>query len=302
MTTRTIPLDRVRPDPGQPRKRFDDATIAELATSIQHRGLIQPISARADPEKRGHFLIIAGERRHRACCLLRDQRAGSVSIDVNIVTEKDIAKIRMAQLVENMQREEMAPLDEARALAELRDVHGMDEGAIAQQLGLAPFRVRWRLQLLNLDPSVRKLVEGEHLDRQQAMEVARLPEHADQRRVVQMINRRELVGWKAVRNAVEAIIGNTTAADLFGGALAACPRANVATLRGMEGRIDQVVVAIGAGWRDGECVVASMVDPGRAQVLADKLGALRRTLTTMERQLQNASGPARVVAMSEALL
>jgi ParB-like chromosome segregation protein Spo0J len=110
------------------------------------------------------------------------------------------ADIKVKQIVENIARTDMTILEEADAFGELVQL-SMTEEEIATKLGLTIFRVRWRLQLLNLAPAIRKMVAADQLDRQQALEVARLESHADQARIVKMINRNELSGWKAVRNA-----------------------------------------------------------------------------------------------------
>jgi hypothetical protein len=171
---------------------------------------------------------------------------------------------------------------------------GMTEETIAAKLGLAEFRVRWRLQLLNLSPDIRKLVAADQLDRQQAMEVSRLDSHAEQHRIVGMINRRELVGWKATRNAVEALINQTTPTDLFGASAPSSKPRDVATVSGMEDKIDRVVALLNGGWRDGECTIASKVSPDRAAHLADQLAAVKTTVSTMERELRHIAAQAKI--------
>jgi ParB family chromosome partitioning protein len=292
MTKRRISIDKITPDPGQPRKAFDDDTLNELAQSIKANGLIQPISVR--PTTGGRYIIIAGERRWRAHCLLRDRGHAKFAMVEAIVRKNEhLVDVRVKQLVENIQRDDMPILEEADALAALRDEFGLEPDEIAQRLGLAPFRVRWRLQLLQLAPEIRRLVAGEHLDKQQAMEVARLDRHVDQRRIVQMINRRELVGWKAVRSAVDAILEKTTVADLFGDTAPARAE-QLETVRRMERKVEQIVGMVAHGWRDGECVVATLVSPDRADHMADQLATIKAAISTMERELRNAAGQAKI--------
>jgi ParB family chromosome partitioning protein len=215
MCTKRIPLAKVEPDPGQPRKKFDATKLAELAASIEQNGLEQAITVR--PRGRGLYWIVLGERRYRAHKLLTDRGLKWFgTIDCIVKNYSEGAELRIAQLVENMQHDDMEPMDEARALAELRDQYALTPEQIAEKLGLAPFRVRWRLQLLTLAAPIAKMVEDGHLDRQQALELARVEDHAKQTKLVQLINRGSLVGWKAVRNAADALNGNTTTADLFG--------------------------------------------------------------------------------------
>lgn len=153
-----IPLAKIKPDPKQPRKLFDAGALAELAASIEANELIQPITVRPD-KKRGEYVIVAGERRYRAHCLLRHRgvkRFASIECNVRKITAG--ADVLVKQIVENIARADMTPLEEADAFQELRDTFGLDADEIAAKLGLAPFRVRWRLLLLNLSADIRKMV------------------------------------------------------------------------------------------------------------------------------------------------
>lgn len=295
MRARRIPVDKIDADPEQPRKLFDQAKLDELAASIKANGLIQAIIVR--PGKRGRFIVIAGERRWRAHRLLVDRGDKRfASIKCEVVQSANVVDRRIKQIVENIARADMSVFEEADAFAELNKVLSVED--IAERLGLVEFRVRWRLQLLNLAPEIRKMVEAEHLDRQQALEVARLPRHQDQRRMVQMINRNMLVGWKAVRNAVDAILDPAEASDLFGADAPAPSREDIATVSAMEKKVDSIVRMVAGGWKDGECVIAARVSPDRAGLMAEKLAVLRRHMTTMERELRNVSAQATIVLAS----
>jgi hypothetical protein len=112
--------------------------------------------------------------------------------------------------------------------------------------------------------------------------------------MVRMINRGELVGWKAARNAVDAMLQGTTAADLFGEAAPNPSAAEIAVVSSMEARVGRVARMVAAGWKDGECVVAAKVSPDRAATMADKIAACRRHLVTMERELRNISAQVKI--------
>lgn len=290
-----ICISRIAPDPNQPRKLFDATALDDLASSIKANGLIQPITVRPD-KRRGHYIIVAGERRWRAHQLLHKRglkRFGSIQAIVAKVRAG--ADVLVKQIAENMAREDMTPLEEADAFAVLRDDYGLSADQIADRLGLAPFRVRWRLQLLNLAPEIRKMVASGDLDRQQALEVARLERHQDQARIVRLINRQDLVGWKAVRNAVDAILTGATQADIFG-AMAPMPKGKeLAVLRSMEKKVDGIAAVVSLGWRDGECIVASRVSPDRAAAMADKLAVIKTAISHMERELRNVGAQTRIV-------
>jgi ParB family chromosome partitioning protein len=294
-----IALSKIDPDPNQPRKLFKVDELESLAASILANGLLQPIIVRKGRGVR--YIIIAGERRWRAHCLLRDSGAKRLAIrfaSIECIVRKTggAIDVKVKQIVENVARADMTILEEADAFGDLVKL-GMTEDEIAAKLGLAVFRVRWRLMLLNLAPTVRKMVAAEQLDKQQAMEVARLESHADQARIVRMINRNELSGWKAVRNAVDAIVNGATQADIFG-EMAPLPKAQeLAIVRSMEKKVEEIAKVVAMGWKDGECVVASKVAPDRAMVMAQKLAGIKAAIAHMERELRNMSGQAKIVMM-----
>jgi ParB/RepB/Spo0J family partition protein len=290
--TMKIRLDRIDPNPDQPRKNFDQTALQELANSIKARGLLQPICVR--PFKRDRYQITAGERRWRAHVILRD--AGHkkfASIDAIVRKITDATKNRLAAIVENMQRADMTPMEEASAFKSLVD-DGMTPAEIATELGLAEFRVTWRLQLLNLAPEPLKLFESGQLDRQQALEISRLDKPSEQRRIVQLINRGQLVGWKSVRNAVDTINGGMTQADIFGEMAPRPPAKDLATLTAMERRIDEVATMIGQGWKNGECIIAARVNLDRATLMAERLAEMQKALRIMERELRNTTAQGQV--------
>lgn len=286
--TRLIPLAEIDRDPTQPRQVFEPAALQELAASIAENGLQQPITVRP---LGGRFQIVMGERRYRAHQLL-----GLSSILCHVRQMGDVEKA-VAAIVENMSREDISPLEEAAAFGRLRDVHGLDVGEIAKRLGVVPFRVEWRLKLLNLEPTVRRLLETDQLDRQQALEIARLPDHADQIKLLRMVNAGKLIGWKAVRNAVEAILNPAGEAfDLFGAGAPKATAADVAMLSAMERKVQSVAAMVGSGWKDGECIVALRVDRDRAGRVADQIAAIQKALRVMERELRNTAAQHLVAA------
>lgn len=298
--TKYIPIAKIDADPDQPRKLFAAAALDELAGSIKANGLIQAIVVRPVKTRKRvgsdsiSYVIVAGERRWRAHRLLVDSGDRRFArIKCEVVKDQGVVDRRVKQIVENVGRADMTPFEEAQGYADLVRL-GLTEEEIARRTGVVEFRVRWRLQLLNLAPEIRKMAESEHLDRQQAMEVARLPSHGEQRRMVSLINRGQLVGWKAVRNAVEAVMNRTTSEDLFGAGGVAPSSAEIKTVSDMERRIDRIVSMVTAGWRDGECVIAAKVSPDRAALMADKMVHIRRHLVTMERELRNVAAQAKI--------
>jgi ParB family transcriptional regulator, chromosome partitioning protein len=121
-----IELTKLRPNPDQPRKRFNEETIKELAASIEQHGLIQPISVVPDSESQEGFVIVAGERRYRA-----HQHLGRPTITA-IITKGNSDEIA---LIENIQREDLSPMDQAEGLAGMMERHGYKQEELAKVVG-----------------------------------------------------------------------------------------------------------------------------------------------------------------------
>lgn len=141
-----VEIGNLRPNPDQPRSNFDDAALQELAASIAEHGLIQPIAVIEDPEKEGGFVIVAGERRYRAYKLL-----GKTSIPA-IMTSGNPDEIA---LIENMQREDLSPIEEAEALAKLMERHKYKQEVLAKVIGKARTTITELLSLTALPDEIK---------------------------------------------------------------------------------------------------------------------------------------------------
>ena len=146
-----LPISRVEPREAQPRTNFDEASLQELAESIREYGLIQPITARRLSS--GYYQIIAGERRWRAARI-----AGLHEVPVRVIEADDKLATELA-LVENLQREDLNPLEEALGYKTLLDVYGMSQEEAAKRVGKSRPTVTNALRLLNLAPEVQQFVE-----------------------------------------------------------------------------------------------------------------------------------------------
>jgi ParB family chromosome partitioning protein len=140
----SIPVSRMSPNADQPRKRFDDGSIAELAASIRRHGIIQPLVVEADGA--GAYRIIAGERRWRAAAV-----AGLAEVPA-IVKEYGREKRLEVALVENVQREDLNPIDEAEAYRQLMEATGLTQDQVAERVGKSRPTVANALRLLGLPP------------------------------------------------------------------------------------------------------------------------------------------------------
>ena len=139
---RSIALGSVKPSPDQPRKRFDDESLAELASSIRRHGVIQPLIV--EPDDGDGYRIVAGERRWRAAKL-----AGLAEVPV-IVREFGLERRLEVALVENVQREDLNPVDEAEAYRQLMEVTGLTQDLVAERVGKSRSAIANSLRLLNL--------------------------------------------------------------------------------------------------------------------------------------------------------
>ena len=146
-----VPIDRLRPNPDQPRKSFSSESLEELARSIEERGIIQPILAEHQDDDT--YLIIAGERRYRAA-----EIAGLTVVPVLPGVFSEEEKIEIA-LIENIQRRNLTPMEEARAYRELMDRAGLNQEELARRLGKSRPAVANSVRLLALPEEVRGLVD-----------------------------------------------------------------------------------------------------------------------------------------------
>ena len=147
----SLPISQVESWSSQPRKSFDEASLAELADSIREHGIIQPLTVRKLAS--GYYQIIAGERRWRAARI-----AGLQEVPV-IVIEADDRKAAELAMIENLQREDLNPMEEAAGFQSLIETYHMTQEEAAKQVGKSRSAVTNSLRLLSLTPAIRQLVE-----------------------------------------------------------------------------------------------------------------------------------------------
>ena len=151
-----IAIGDIDPNPDQPRHIFSEESIAQLAQSIKDQGILQPILV--TPVKGGRYRIVAGERRWRAA------RAAGLNAVPCIVREMDVVTQMEIALIENIQREDLNPLEEAQALARLIEEFMLTHAQAAEAVGRSRAAVSNLLRLLELPPAIRKLVEQRRLE------------------------------------------------------------------------------------------------------------------------------------------
>jgi ParB family chromosome partitioning protein len=188
-----LPLETIHPNPRQPRKRFDHEATSALADSIRAQGLVQPVVVR--PRKAGGFELIAGERRWRAA-----QEASLPTVPA-LVREADDRDTLLLGLVENVAREQLSAVEEARAYALLLDEFELSLGDLAERMGKAKPTISNRLRLLELPDDVLALVERGDLSEGHARAVLAVPDHDGRRRLARQILRRGMSVRAAERAA-----------------------------------------------------------------------------------------------------
>jgi ParB family chromosome partitioning protein len=173
-----VPLARLRPCPLQPRKDFSAESLRELADSIREKGIVQPLIVR---EKNGQLELIAGERRLRAA-----QLAGLTEVPVIVRQADDRAVLEMA-LIENLQRENLNPIEEAQGFAQLLDQFQLTQEEAAAKVGKSRAAVANALRLLKLPDAVQKHVREGRLSVGHAKAILGLPGEKEQRRVAERV-------------------------------------------------------------------------------------------------------------------
>src|SRR5262245_15784382 len=177
-------IEELYPSPEQPRRRFDETKLGELADSMKTHGVIVPLVVRPRPE--GGYFLIAGERRWRAA-----QRAGLHEVPVVV---QDVAQGTALEraLVENLQRADLGPLEEAGAYQRLVDEFGLTQEEIAARIGKDRSTIANSIRLLKLPPPVRQLVEDERLSMGHARALLALDEPAAIERAARHVVERQL--------------------------------------------------------------------------------------------------------------
>lgn len=187
-----LPVGAIRPNRHQPRKRLDSESVSELAESVRVQGVVQPVLVR--PAGDGYELI-AGERRWRAA-----RSAGLATIPA-IVREAEDRDALLLALVENVARENLSAVEEARAYATLLDEFGLTLGDVAERVGRSKPSVSNRLRLLDLPEDVLALVERGQLTEGHARAVLAVPDHEERRRLARRIVRQGMSVRAAERAA-----------------------------------------------------------------------------------------------------
>ena len=152
-----VPIDKIFPNPDQPRQHFSDSELNDLARSIEEKGIIQPLILRNDPSSPGNYQIVAGERRWRAAQKARLHEVPAIVRDIDDTELMELA------IIENVQREDLNPIEEAQGLQSLMDRFGHTQDKLSKIIGKSRSHIANLLRLLNLPQDVIDLVSGGQL-------------------------------------------------------------------------------------------------------------------------------------------
>jgi ParB family transcriptional regulator, chromosome partitioning protein len=188
-----LPVGSIRPNRRQPRRRLDAETVSELAESVRIQGVVQPVLVRSDGE--GRYELIVGERRWRAA------RAAGLATIPALLREAEDRDALLLALVENVARENLSPVDEARAYATLMDEFEFSLGDVAERVGRSKASVSNRVRLLELPEDVLALLERGQLTEGHARAILSIPDHEQRRQLARRIVRQGLSVRMAERAA-----------------------------------------------------------------------------------------------------
>ena len=179
-----LPISQVEPGIKQPRKRFDEESLSDLAESIRTHGLIQPLTVRRLSS--GYYQIIAGERHCRA-----SKQAGLTEVPA-VIIEADDRKVMELGLIENLQREDLNPIEEAGGYNVLVEEYGLTQEEVARQVGKSRSAVANAMRLLSLPDAVRMLLEEGRLSAGHARAILSVPGGELQKRLAQKVVEEDL--------------------------------------------------------------------------------------------------------------
>lgn len=199
-----IPLEDIQVNPYQPRRQFDEAKLQDLADSIRQMGVIQPIIVR---RLGSVFELIAGERRWRASKLAKQQTIPAI---VKEYTDREVAQ---AALIENIQREDLNPLEEAAAFQQLISEFDIRQEELALRLGKSQSTIANKIRLLSLASLVKNLLAGGKLNERQARALLRVKNEAEQLQLAEVAIAQSL-NVKQTEEIIEQHLAGASAAEI----------------------------------------------------------------------------------------
>jgi len=264
---RNLPVELIAPNPRQPRQLFDDAALLALADSVRERGVLQPVLVR--PVAGGTYELIAGERRWRAA-----QLAGLAELPAVVQPHEDRESLELA-LIENMAREDLNPVEEARACALLVDELGLTREEVGRRVGRSRVAVSNLLRILDLPDEILDLLVDGRLSEGHGRALLTAPDHGERRRLGRAAASE---GWTVRETEARARESAEPASPTVRAARA---KAHPDQLAAAERLQDAFGRALGADVRvaprrEGYTVTLAIDSLDAAEALAERLAALQR--------------------------
>lgn len=201
-----IPIEKIRPNPYQPRRNFDLAPLEELCSSIREYGVIQPINVRKTTAN--YYELVSGERRLRASIMAGLKEIPAIIIDVN---EDDLA---IMALIENLQREDLGYMEEAEGYLNLIKDHGLTQEELAQKIGKSQSTIANKIRLLKLPPMVKKILSDNQLTERHARALLKLHDEQMQLKVLKRVCEKEL-NVKKTEDLVQRVLDKYTDPNIY---------------------------------------------------------------------------------------
>jgi ParB family chromosome partitioning protein len=272
-----IPLSEIYGNPNQPRKIFDQGELESLAASIVENGLKQPITVR--PDEDGRYMIVMGERRFRA-----HQVASLPDILCHISKVAD-DQLAIDAIIENDQRVDVTPLEQARSYQRMIDVHGFDVDKLAKKLGKLARRITDRLNLLNLNDDALFLLERDQITPLQASWLCEL-DHRNQTLLLKAINAGHCNTIAQLRETCAALKSESAQDALFAMPLDEPTDEQRKQARSFEDRIEAVSALLRASVLDNEIVALKRVNRDKLSTAADLFAAMALDIRRIENALR----------------
>lgn len=277
-----IPLEKITRNPDQPRQTFEPRALADLAASIKENGLKQPITVRptgGQPE----YQIVMGERRYRAHCLLAE--AGEAVDILCHVRKMDDREMHIDAILENLQRAEVSPLEEAAAYQRAIDDLGFTVPELAKKLGISQeWRITYRIKLLGLTSDNQDLVKKGVVSMTQAYHMAGLSVNGQQS-FLKLCMAGLASSDKSAADAAAAIEAKENQIDMP--MVIDMPKR--ASIKSTETRIDALGAALQPLFKDGAFKVDGNIDTAEAQRCIQKLKLLAKNIGQVEREILRAA-------------
>jgi ParB/RepB/Spo0J family partition protein len=271
-----IPMDQIEPDPDQPRQVFEPVALRELAASIRADGLLQPIAVRPSTTGRTPYQIAVGERRWRA-----HQINKARTIRAIVVAPKSTTDLRVMQIIENDQRSDVTPLEQAKSYHSLMETTGWTVEELAARIGKAPHRIIERTALLNLRPEYQALLASGNLKPSEATELVRLSPRG-QDTLFNAIRTGGCRNYNDLRASSTALVHAEQQLLLMPDAPPPPTKADRDLANAFEAHVERVATLLRSGIHENQIVAVRKTSPHRAGTLADLLAVMQTDLRRIE--------------------